>query len=125
MNYQILKTILDSLIKNFKCPNCESLVSDNEVEIISMANQVINIDVSCPKCMKKTVVKAEMSSLNLANMPNVNPDMIEKLKQKLKQTIKSSNKINLQKTLNEKEIIDLKNVLNKDNLWVDDFFRNI
>lgn len=125
MNYQILKTILESLLNNFRCPDCESKITDNDLEILATANQSINIEVSCPNCNKKTLVKAEMSSLNLGNIPNLPPEILEKLKQKLKDWINTPTNKKPTHLINEKEIIDLKNTLNQDNLWVDDFLRNI
>ena len=32
MNYQMLKTILDSLVSNFKCPTCNSSVTEKEAK---------------------------------------------------------------------------------------------
>jgi hypothetical protein len=34
MNYQMLKTLLDSLVLNFRCPSCSSGVIDNNIEIV-------------------------------------------------------------------------------------------
>ena len=50
MNYQMLKTILDSLVSNFKCPTCNSSVTEKEVEILWTANQSINLEIVCPEC---------------------------------------------------------------------------
>jgi hypothetical protein len=34
MNYQMLKSIIDSLIQNFKCPDCQTSVSEKDVEVM-------------------------------------------------------------------------------------------
>ena len=118
MNYQILKTILDSLVSNFKCPTCNSWVTDKNVEILWTANQSINLEIICPECNKPTMVKAEMANFNVWNLPNLTPQALQDLKAKLKNTSKTQNA-----KINEKEIIDLKNTLNQDNLWASDFLR--
>ncbi len=67
MNYQMLKSIVDSLIQNFKCPDCHGWVSEKDIEIVWAAWKTVNIDVWCPVCNKHTMVKAEVSNMNLWN----------------------------------------------------------
>ncbi len=123
MNYQMLKTILDSLVSNFKCPTCNSSVTEKEVEILWTANQSINLEIVCPECQKSTMVKAEMANFNLWNIPNLTPEALQDLKSRLKTTLEKP--IENNPKINEKEIIDLKNKLNKQNLWVNDFFTEL
>jgi len=127
MNYQMLKSILDSLMTNFRCPVCSSGVAENNLEIVWAAWNSINLDIICPKCEKHTFVKAEISHLNFWNIMNLDQNSIQEIKQKLQNTL---SKIDLKKwdfetikniKINDKEILELRDKLNKDNVWVEDF----
>jgi len=50
MNYQMLKTLLDSLVTNFKCPNCNEQVTDSNIEIVGAAGNSVNLDIGCVAC---------------------------------------------------------------------------
>jgi len=126
MNYQILKTLLDSLVLNFTCPNCNNKVVDNSLEIVGAAWNSINLDVFCPVCQKHTFVKAEVSQINLWNIANFNKDNLENLKQKLQEKLSwiKFQKTdlwetkNIQAQINEKEILELREILKNENISV-------
>lgn len=132
MNYQMLKTLLDSLISNFKCPNCWSWINENSLEIVWAAWTSINLDVMCNNCQKHTFVKAEVSQINLWNIPNINPENIEEIKQKLQERlsnikIKKSNiweTKNIQAQINENDILELRETFKNEHLNVEDFLGN-
>ncbi len=130
MNYQILKTLIDSLIWNFVCPNCNWKVSENNLEVVWAAWNSINLDVLCPACDKHTFVKAEMSQINLWSVMNLNKENLEGLKNKLNEikdnllqvNIKKedfSQRKNIEAKINEKEILELREILKKEhtNVW--------
>ena len=64
-----------------------------------------------------------MANFNLWNIPNLTPEALQDLKSRLKTTLEKP--IENNPKINEKEIIDLKNKLNKQNLWVNDFFTEL
>lgn len=128
MNYQMLKTLLDSLVKNFKCPNCQSQINENNLEIVGAAWTSINLDVNCPGCQKHTFVKAEVSQINLWNVVDLNPENIDEFKQKLHQKLSNINinwwnlewVKNIQAKINDKEILELRDVLKDEHIKVED-----
>jgi hypothetical protein len=50
MNYQVLKSIFESIMQNFSCPGCESKISESSLEIIGAAGSSVNLDIICPSC---------------------------------------------------------------------------
>lgn len=132
MNYQMLKTLLDSLTLNFKCPNCSSWINENNLEIVWAAWTSINLDVFCPKCEKHTFVKAEVSQINLWNIVDFNSGNIEEFKEKLHKKLTSINfkKSNLDDSktikaqINDKEILELRDTLKNEHMKVEDFLND-
>lgn len=130
MNYQMLKTLIDSLLSNFRCPNCQWNVQENNIEIVGAAWTSINLDVVCPACEKHTFVKAEVSQINLGNIVDLNPENLDEFKQKLHQKLSSINITskefwgtqNMEAQINDKEILELRATLNHEHLNVQDLF---
>lgn len=129
MNYQILKNLLDSLISNFRCPNCQASVTENNIEIVGAAGTSVNLDIECVSCTKHTFVKAEVAQIHLWNMLDITPENMEEIKQKLQQKlsglqIKNRNiweTKNIQAQINEKEILELRDILKNEHINVEDF----
>lgn len=127
MNYQMLKTLLESLLINFKCPNCQWQATDNNIEIVWAAWNSINLDIFCSVCQKHTFVKSEVSQINLWNIVDLKPENISEFKEKL---TKKLSKINLWKNenttknidskINEKEIIELRKLFKNKHIKVED-----
>lgn len=118
MNFQALKWMIESLVQTYKCPNCDSGVSDENVDIIWAAWTNINIDLGCPNCDKHSMIKAEMLSFELwpINISKWNMIWLKNGLSKLKSTknnkylIKDSEITALNKKLKElKEVSDLFN----------------
>ncbi len=130
MNYQMLKTLLDSLLANFKCPNCSSGVIENNIEIVWAAGTSINLDIACSTCEKHTFVKAEVSQINLWNIVDLKSENMDELKQKLHQKLTSLHiknrdiweTKNIEAQINEKEILELRELLKNDHTNVEDIF---
>lgn len=130
MNYQMLKTLLDSLLANFKCPNCSSGVIENNIEIVWAAGTSINLDIACSACEKHTFVKAEVSQINLWNIVDLKSENMDELKQKLHQKLTSLHiknrdiweTKNIEAQINEKEILELRELLKSDHTNVEDIF---
>lgn len=130
MNYQMLKTLIDSLLNNFRCPNCQWSVQENNIEIVWAAGTSINLDVVCWACEKHTFVKAEVSQINLGNIVDLNPDNLDEFKHKLHQKLSNINITskefwwtqNIEAQINDKEILELRATLENEHLNVQDLF---
>ena len=119
MNYQSLKWMIESIIKNYKCPQCSNSVVDTNIDIIWAAWNTINIDIECSNCWKHSMIKTEVLSIDLTNK-NVSIDNIKKIKQRF-----SKNNVNLiwwNKSIKDTEIVDLNKNLRKEKLNVSDLF---
>lgn len=129
MNYQMLKTLLDSLVSNFKCPNCSNTVNDSLIEIVWAAWSSVNLDIFCSNCEKHTFVKAEVSQINLWNLMNFKWENINEIKQKLQEKLSwlnikkadFSNTKNIEAKINDKQILELRETLKNENVNVKDF----
>lgn len=120
MNYQMLKILIDSLIKNFKCPNCQSNITQNNLEVVWAAWTSINLDVNCPVCEKHTFVKAEISQINLWNIVDLKKENIDEIKQKLSNIVQWVKDLDNQ--INDKEILQLRDILKCEHIKVEDLF---
>ncbi len=127
MNYQMLKTLIDSLLTNFRCPNCESQVGESNIEIVGAAGTSINLDIACGQCSKHTFVKAEVSQMNLSNILDMTNGNIDEFKQRLSQRLSG---ISMKKTdwiedkkaqIKEKQILELREIFKNKNTNVEDF----
>lgn len=116
MNYQIFKSIIESIIANFKCESCMSWVSENNIEIIWAAWGSLNVDVVCPSCSKHTVVRAEVANVNLWAV-SWKQELKEKLVKTFSNIVKNDNNLKL----NDKVITDLSKALKTENIKVQDF----
>ena len=122
MNYQILKSIIDSIIKNFKCEACSSNITEWNIEIVWAAWTTLNLDLVCPTCNKHNMVRAEVSHLNMGQIGDIN-----KIKENLTNALKNISQVKMDNKrkdikIDDKEIIDLRKKLKQDNIWVWDIF---
>ncbi len=60
MNYLILKNIIESTLTHFKCKNCNSTVTEGNINILWTAWNSINMEIICPKCKTTWIAKAEI-----------------------------------------------------------------
>lgn len=68
MNYQTLKTMIEGLIKSYKCPACDSVhIQEQNVDIIGAAGNTVNIDMQCPACKKHYMARMEVVGMNLSD----------------------------------------------------------
>lgn len=58
--------MMDNLVKNHRCPMCQSSIADENIDIIGAAGTTLNIDVECPKCQKHTMIRAEIAQIDAA-----------------------------------------------------------
>lgn len=127
MNYQMLKTLIDSLVTNFRCPNCEGQVWESNIEIVWAAGTSVNLDIGCAQCSKHTFVKAEVSQMNLSNILDMTNGNIDEFKQRLSQrlswiSLKRSEWAEEKKSqIKEKQILELREIFKNENTNVEDF----
>jgi hypothetical protein len=71
MNYLILKSIIEATVVNFRCKDCQSSITDGNINLLWIAWNTINMEVICPNCKTGWVVKAEIGFLNQTWAPEV------------------------------------------------------
>lgn len=126
MNYQVFKSMLDVLVKTYKCPFCQADVWENNIEIVWAAGTTMNIDVACPECKKHSIVKAEVAHID-AKMMNFNPNSsLEDIKSNLSSILKKDLEIDQNKSKNsikDKDIVSLSKDLQLEDIKIEDLFK--
>ncbi len=112
MNYLALKNMIDVITQTYRCPECSGLVDDSHIEIMWTAGNTINVDIFCSECEKHSIMKAEVS---YAWKNIMNKQMIEKIKKEI--AIQKE-----KKSLKDKDVVDLNNKLNDENMNISDLF---
>ncbi len=127
MNYVALKWMIDSMVESHKCPSCQSEISEEDIDIIGAAGTTINIDVTCPKCGKHSMVKVEVVSMDLQKM-NISNEQLREIGKKLWEMVWvkwSISKTKISKNIiKDEEIVTLSKVLKERKFKVDDLFKN-
>ena len=117
MNFQSLKWMIESIIKSFKCSECQSIINDSNIDMIWAAWSTINIDIVCSNCWKHSMVKTEILAIDLSKKWLL-AENIEKLKESLNNV---KWRINTNETkINDELIIWLNKDLKKEKLNVSD-----
>lgn len=122
----MLKSILDSIVVNFRCNECTLWVQENNIEITSTAGSTLTLNVHCPHCSKVTLVKAEVNNIDLWNIAPDGSNLWE-IKQKLWEKLaqmKQHIHANMWPTINDKEITDMRLKLKNENISAADLFGN-
>jgi len=117
MNFQSIKWMINSLTKNYKCPECSEWITDANVDIIWAAGSTINIDIECFNCGKHSMVKTEVLAVNISDK-GISAENLEKLKNTLLKV--SWNPWVNAKKINDEEIVGLNKDLKKWKLNVAD-----
>lgn len=117
MNYQALKTMIESILNSYKCAECGSSVTADNIDIMWAAWNNVNIDIECPKCKKHAMVKSQIMQMNVNN--------IEQLKEnldKIKGSLLNLNTWIKSELIKDKDIIDLSKDLKNKNIEAWDLF---
>ena len=122
MNYSMMKNLIESLIQNFACPDCNSKVNDTNAEVVWAAWSAVNLDMICPNCSKHTMIRAEMTAMNLSSMPWFDK-LKESFSKEIKTQLKRAEKKDSKPKINDKVIVDVNNLLKQENINVDDFLK--
>lgn len=134
MNYWALKWLVETVLKNYKCPECTSDVNESNIDVIWAAWNTINIDVECSNCWKHSMIKSEIIAFDLSKM-DLNNEFVKQLKLNIENikinlswnsTTKQKNIImnenENKQEINDEHIVSLNNDLKKRNISVFDLF---
>ena len=122
MNYWALKWLVETVVQNYNCPECNAKVTDENIDVIGAAGNTINIDIECSDCGKHSMVKSEVLTFDLAKLPISEGNLgniimsIDAIKWKLRQP-----KANL---IKDEQIVDLNTTLRKKNFNASDLFED-
>jgi len=104
MNYIIFRSIIEATLVNFKCKDCDSMVSEGNINILGTAGNTINMEIICPNCKTQWIVKAEIGMIGnikspefISNLKQISQKQKEELEASL---IKDDDIVNLRKDLN-------------------------
>jgi len=133
MNYETLKTMIESLIHTYKCPSCfSSEISEKNIDIIGAAGSTVNIDMQCPKCEKHYMARMEVVGMNMADSSKFSKENFQKMQLNLDSLKKAFQNIGEQNTsqlvestedsIKDEEIVDLSKNLKAKKLSADDLF---
>ena len=118
MNYLALKSMMESIIKNFKCPFCNREVGEWNVDIVWAAWSTANLDIICPECWKHSMIKIDMISLDIWTI-NIDKNNLSKLKNWISWMTNQE----IEDSIKDEQIIDLNRNLRKDWLNVSDLLK--
>lgn len=125
MNYNVFKSMLDVLVKTYKCPFCNSEVWENNIDIVWAAWTTLNIDIDCPSCHKHSIVKAEVAHLDAKTMnfpvwASIN-EIKENLSTMLKKDILDEQEVP-KNAIKDKDIVSLNRTLQAEEIKIEDLF---
>ena len=55
MNFWALKWLVENVVKNYKCPECNSEINDNSIDVVWAAWNTVNIDIECSNCQSTDI----------------------------------------------------------------------
>ncbi len=109
MNYQALKWLIESIKKDFRCPECKSSIDESSIDIIWAAWNSVNVDIICKKCGKHSMLSSQLLMIDLKSLTN----------SLWKKNITNNSKKNI---ISDNEIINLNKDLNNWDIKVSDLF---
>lgn len=125
--------MVENIVSSYKCPFCNSTeISEKHIDIVWAAGNTVNIDMQCPSCNKHFMAKTEVMYMEVGN---ISADKIMKLQQSLlalkwklgdnidiSSDIESENISDLE-AIKDEDIVDLNTQMRKDNISVEDLFK--
>lgn len=120
MNYEALKLLIKSLVWNFRCVNCSGSIIEKDIFLNWIDWQKITLEVLCPTCLKKSLIKSEVMSVDLSKTSLSKEQIVM-----LKNTIENNNMnkiINSQNLISDTYIVELNKDLKKEKLNAADLF---
>lgn len=107
MIYEALKSLVEWLKESYKCPECDSWISEKDIDIVWAAWNTANFDITCPNCSKHWMIKSQLIVMDLDWITNVKKsieDIKSKIKQKENHKISDNEIVKLDKSLKNKSI---------------------
>lgn len=103
MNYLILKNIVETTLAQFICKECNSKVTEQNIQILGTAGNALNMEIMCPQCQNTGVVKAEINVIG----PGMNgAGVVEQIK-------KIAGEYRKGQSINDADIVKLREDLKK------------
>lgn len=121
MNYQVIKMLIDALVKEFKCPNCQEGVNENNIEVVGAAGNSMNLDIHCSSCQKHTFIKSELTQINMWNIVKNFPSWASFVNPLSQNSWKFIRWAWDEVLIEEKQIMELRDIFKGKNINVSDF----
>ncbi len=120
--------MIQSLVKSYKCPVCNSQVAENNMDIIWAAGTTVNIDISCPGCKKHSMIKIEILAVDMTK-GKIQKDTLSELKSRfawISWEVEMLSNISEEKEnpIKDENIVDLNKNLKSENFSVEDLFKD-
>jgi len=119
MNFGALKWLVENVMNNYKCPECNSEINDSNIDVIWAAWNTVNIDIECSKCWKHSMIKSEVMTFDLSKIP-----LTEDKMNYLKKGLSKLAQWNWKPMIKDEQIVELNKSLKKDNFNVSDLLWN-
>ncbi len=113
MNFQALEWLIQSIISQYSCDNCSIKLDKKDVSIKQIEWTSVVLELTCPKCNFKWLIKSEVVSLDLTKY------LSEK---ELKEIQNSIEWVRNKNSIKDEQIVELNRDLKKENLEVWDLF---
>ena len=122
MNYNVFKTLVDVLIKTYKCPNCQAEMNENSIDIVGAAWTTITVEIWCPSWKQHRMIKPEATQVNVNTMNFwANPN-IDSIKKGLTDLLSNKNKISNENAIKDNDIINLNREFKNPEITISDLF---
>jgi uncharacterized CHY-type Zn-finger protein len=72
MNYAILKTIIETSLREYLCQNCHHKLDENALNITKISDGTIDFLVICPHCQSEAHMHAEVGTAQLNPQDAIN-----------------------------------------------------
>lgn len=122
MNLEALNWLIKTMVWNFSCSDCSSKSSINDINIKSIENSKVILDVKCPSCQKISSIRSEVMSLDLKKL-NLTDNQLNILKSSIDKNNSSKLK-NIKSNINDNFIVELNKNLKKENITAMDLLWN-
>lgn len=124
MNYNVFKTLVEVLVKTYKCPNCSAEVNENSIDIVGAAGATINVDIACLTCKQHSIIKAEATQVNASMMDFwANPNL-DSIKKSLSNLLANKNRIVNENPIKDEDIINLNKDFKNPEITIEDLFKS-
>jgi uncharacterized protein YchJ len=70
MNYIFLKNIVETIIQNFTCPECQSPTNEQTLQVTGIGSQWLDIQIQCHVCQSKSMLHAEVNTMAAQMLQN-------------------------------------------------------